>query len=162
MKAVPLIIAVFVIAIGAFLVFGNSFGRSGPKSELDLTYGGKVTVFKSMSCGCCSVYASYLQKKGLDINLPELTEQKLTEAKDNFKIPSSLRSCHTSMFGNYFVEGHIPLEAVEKLLLEKPDVAGIAMPGMPSGSPGMPGSKNGQFVIYAINKDGSSYEFVRV
>ena len=67
-----------------------------------------------------------------------------------------------AIYGNYFVEGHIPIEAIKKLLVEKPDIKGIAMPGMPSGSPGMPGAKDGQFIIYAVAKDGSTYEFMRV
>ena len=70
--------------------------------------------------------------------------------------------CHTTIIGDYFVEGHVPLEAVEKLLTEKPDIKGIAMPGMPSGSPGMPGAKKGDFVIYAVNRDGSYEEWTRL
>ena len=63
---------------------------------------------------------------------------------------------------DYFVEGHVPIEAIEKLMAEKPDIAGIALPGMPSGSPGMGGSRSGQFVIYAIGKDGTTTEFMRI
>ena len=73
-----------------------------------------------------------------------------------------MESCHTTVIGEYFVEGHVPVEAIEKLLAEKPDVAGIGMPGMPSGSPGMPGAKQGQFIIYSINKDGTINEFMRI
>ena len=73
-----------------------------------------------------------------------------------------MESCHTTVMGNYFVEGHIPLEVVNKLLTEKPDIKGIAMPGMPNGSPGMPGVKRGDFVIYAINNDGSYAEWMRL
>ena len=73
-----------------------------------------------------------------------------------------MESCHTVVIGDYFIEGHIPLEAVEKLLVEKPDIKGIAMPGMPSGSPGMPGAKKGDFVIYAVNNDGTTEEFMRI
>ncbi len=151
----PILFFIIVIA-----VFGGFYLFNSPSESF--AYDGKVTVFKSMSCGCCSVYASYLDKRGLNVLLPQLTEQKLDETKNNLKIPSALRSCHTTMFGDYFVEGHIPLEAVEKLLLEKPDVAGIAMPGMPSGSPGMTGSKTGPFVIYAVKKDGTYSEFMRI
>ena len=82
--------------------------------------------------------------------------------KEKYGIPYSMRSCHTTVIGDYFVEGHVPIEAVEKLMLEKPDIKGIALPGMPSGSPGMPGSKQGPFIVYAINKDGSTSEFMRI
>ena len=73
-----------------------------------------------------------------------------------------MQSCHTTTIGNYFVEGHIPIEAIEKLMTEKPNIKGIAMPGMPSGSPGMPGAKQGPFIIYAIGNDGSVGEFMRM
>lgn len=152
-KAVPLAI-IFLLAASGFYIFENSGSK--------FSYGGKITVYKSMSCGCCSVYASYLQKKGVDVNLPEISDEKLTGLKEQFSIPSALRSCHTTLVGDYFIEGHIPLEAIQKLLDEKPDIKGIAMPGMPSGSPGMPGAKTGPFVIYAVAKDGSSYEFMRI
>ena len=86
----------------------------------------------------------------------------MSSVKANYEIPSQLESCHTAVIGDYFVEGHVPLEAVEKLLMEKPDVAGIAMPGMPSGSPGMPGTKRGDFIVYSVNNDGSYEEFMRI
>jgi len=70
-------------------------------------------------------------------------------------VPLNLRTCHTTMVGDYFVEGHVPYEAIEKLLEEKPDIAGIALPGMPSGAPGMTGFKSGPFVIYSVNHDGN-------
>ena len=70
-----------------------------------------------------------------------------------------MESCHTAIFGDYFVEGHVPIEAVNKLLEEKPDIDGIALPEMPSGSPGMPGPKLEPFKIYSI-KDGQASEFL--
>ena len=82
--------------------------------------------------------------------------------KEGHGIPSFLESCHTTIIGNYFVEGHIPLEAVEKLLEEQPDIAGIAMSGMPSGSPGMPGTKTEDFIIFSVNRDGTYQEFMRI
>ena len=62
----------------------------------------------------------------------------------------------------YFVEGHVPAEAIARMLQEKPDIAGIALQGMPMGSPGMPGSKEGRFVVYAVNKDGTYKEYMRI
>jgi hypothetical protein len=65
-----------------------------------------------------------------------------------------MESCHTVEIENYFVEGHVPIEAIQKLLNEKPDINGIALPGMPSGSPGMPGLKMEKFKIHQITLDG--------
>ena len=120
----------------------------------------EVTVFKGGSCGCCGVYSQYLGRQGLTVKNIDMPD--ISVAKTQFNIPSSMESCHTTQIGDYFVEGHIPTEAMEKLMSEKPDIAGIAMPGMPSGSPGMPGAKQGPFVIYAIGKDGSISEFMRI
>lgn len=118
----------------------------------------EVTFYKSTSCGCCGVHANYLKSQGgLKVNIVNMVD--VSAVKQRFSIPSSLQSCHTAVIGDYFVEGHIPLEAIEKLMSEKPDILGIAMPGMPSGAPGMPGSKSSPFIIYAVNKDGSTYIF---
>jgi hypothetical protein len=83
----------------------------------------------------------------------------MTLMKDGLGIPLDMRSCHTSMVGDYFLEGHIPIEAISKLLDEGPTIDGLALPGMPSGSPGMGGAKTVPFTIYAI-VDGRISEFV--
>ncbi len=117
-----------------------------------------VTVFKSPSCGCCGIYSQYLEKEGFRVNVREVPT--MDSIKEQFGVPEQLRSCHTAQVGKYFVEGHVPTEAVAKLLEEQPDIAGIAMPGMPSGSPGMAGKKTERWVIYAVDKDGSYEEFM--
>ena len=120
----------------------------------------EVTVFKSNSCGCCGAYVQYMQQKGFTVNVQTVTD--ITQIKDQFSIPANMESCHTTKIGNYFVEGHVPIEAIDNLLTEKPDIAGIALPAMPSGSPGMPGGKTGAWIVYAINHDRTSYEFMRI
>jgi len=119
----------------------------------------KIIVYKSQSCGCCGGYVSTLQSKKFDVEV--VTTQDLDSIKSNFNIPTNMRSCHTTEVGDYFVEGHVPIEAVRKLIAEQPDIDGIALPNMPAGSPGMPGTKNGDFVIYSI-KDGQSLEYMRI
>jgi hypothetical protein len=86
---------------------------------------------------------------------------EMTDMKDDLGIPQDMWSCHTSMVENYFLEGHVPLEALWKLLDERPAIDGLALPGMPSGSPGMSGEKTAPFVIYAI-VDGRGSEFVKL
>lgn len=83
------------------------------------------------------------------------------EVKDDLDIPEDMRSCHTSLVGDYYVEGHVPVEVVRKLLDEQPDIEGIALPGMPQGSPGMSGEKQEPWVIYSIS-DGSVEQFVTI
>ena len=76
-------------------------------------------------------------------------------------ISTEMESCHTMVIDDYFVEGHMPFEAIEKLLSERPDIDGIALPDMPSGTPGMPGEKIEEWVIYSI-KDGQTFIFMRI
>ena len=119
----------------------------------------KVVVFKSPNCECCGVYQDYLREKSFQVEKTYLAD--MSSIKRRFQIPQNMESCHTAVIGDYFVEGHVPIEAVEKLLAEKPDVDGIALPGMPSGSPGMPGQQTETFKIYALS-DGKTSEFMNI
>lgn len=123
-------------------------------------FDGNVEFHKSMSCGCCGLHYEYLKGKGLDSKIINMDD--VSPIKKTYGIPTELESCHTIILGDYFVEGHMPVEAIEKLIAEKPNIAGIALPGMPSGSPGMPGQKNSEWIIYAVNHDGSQEEFMRI
>lgn len=118
-----------------------------------------ATIYKSPTCGCCVGHAAYLESKNFSVEKVEM--ENINEIKDQFNIPTSMQSCHTAVMGDYFVEGHVPIEAIEKLLAEKPDIDGIALPGMPAGSPGMPGIKTGDFIIYSL-KNGEASEYMRL
>lgn len=120
----------------------------------------EVTVYKSGGCGCCGVFTKYLSQQGFSVDVKNT--ESMSVIKDKFNIPGTMQSCHTSMVDKYFVEGHVPAQAIEKLLTEKPDIAGIAVPGMPSGSPGMPGAKMGKITVYSVHKDGAVDEFMQV
>lgn len=117
-----------------------------------------AVVYMSPTCGCCHKYVEYLKRKGLEVKTVKLNN--VGPKKRAFGIPMDLWSCHTTKIGRYFVEGHVPFEVIEKLLTEQPEINGIALPGMPSGSPGMPGPKTEPFFIYAV-KDGQVSEFMR-
>lgn len=149
------IFGISVLIIAGLFVFAGR-GSSYPTLE---SFNGDITIYPGQSCGCCGVYTGYFnsERKASTIVLEDISSFKRQKG-----IPVGMESCHTTIIGNYFVEGHVPLEAVEKLLQEKPGIAGIAMPGMPSGSPGMPGRKQGDFVIYGVKKDGSYSEFMRM
>ena len=118
-----------------------------------------ITVYKSQSCGCCDQYVGYLKGQGIQVKVENI--DNMDSIKSKYKIPGSMQSCHTSVIGEYFIEGHIPVDAINKLITEKPKIAGIVMPGMPAGSPGMGGRKNSPFVIYSIS-DSGSLEFMRM
>jgi len=118
-----------------------------------------MELYRSPTCGCCEEYEKYLRAEGAAVKSIEV--ERVDRIKDRLDIPRSMWSCHTITVGGYFVEGHIPVEAVQKLLAEKPEVDGIALPGMPHGSPGMGGAKSHPFQIYSIT-DGKVSEFMVV
>ena len=107
-----------------------------------------VEVFKTPSCGCCYGYVLFLEKEKFNVKQTDM--RSLHSIKQKYNIPLEMQSCHTTIIGRYFIEGHVPLEAVNKLLKEQPDIDGIALPGMPIGTPGMPGKKEEPFVVYQL------------
>lgn len=112
----------------------------------------EVTLYKDPYCGCCGGWGKHLESKGYEIET--VLSDDMDEVKNQFNVPDALQSCHTALIEGYVIEGHVPEEAIKKLLEEKPDIYGIGMAGMPSGSPGMPGPKE-DFFIYEIESDGT-------
>lgn len=144
MKNNILLATLVVLVVG---ILGFTILRPTPNVQREV-----ATVFKSPNCGCCGVYVSYMERRGYDIRVEDTEDMMLI--KDRFGVPEELGSCHSTEVGRYIVEGHIPEEAIQKLLAERPDIKGIGMAGMPSGSPGMPGPKVENFVIYQITHEG--------
>lgn len=140
-----------------FLLLIAACGKTGSSVNGN---GIKVTIFQDPSCGCCGLYSDYMKRNGFDVEVKKVSN--LAPIKEQYGIPKDMLSCHTSVIEDYFVEGHVPVEAIQKLLAEKPDIRGISLPGMPSASPGMPGKKNGHFIIYSISEDGPAAEFMRI
>jgi len=147
-KILPGVLAVVLIGTITWMV------NSGKEESSDVVNKDKIvaTIHKSPYCGCCGKYGEYVED--LNYSVDVVLEDDMDIVKKEFSVPYELESCHTMEVGGYIVEGHIPNEAVEKLLSEKPDIKGIGMSGMPSGSPGMPGPKE-EFLIYEINNDGT-------
>jgi len=118
-----------------------------------------VEVFKTPSCGCCYGYVLFLEEEKFKVKQTDM--RSLHSIKQKYNIPVEMQSCHTTILGKYFIEGHVPIEAIKKLLKEKPDIDGIALPGMPIGTPGMPGDKDEPYVIYQLI-DGKSSVFMTI
>jgi len=104
----------------------------------------EVEVWKDPNCGCCEAWVSHLQKSGFAVRV---FNDGNTAARKRLGIPDALGSCHTGSVGGYALEGHVPAKDVQRLLREKPKAIGLAVPGMPVGSPGMDGA------IYEGRKD---------
>ncbi len=112
---------------------------------------GDVTLYKNPQCGCCEGYADYLRDNGFKVKA--IPTNDLTVMGQKYGIPDGLQPCHISLIGGYVVGGHIPMEVIDRLLAEKPKVVGISLPGMPEGTPGMPGNKPGPLDIYEIGSN---------
>ena len=110
-----------------------------------------VEIHRSPTCECCHEWVAYLRAEGTAVT--EVEEADISAYKRSLGIPQELWSCHTSVVDGYVVEGHVPLEAIERLLAERPDIEGIALAGMPPGSPGMPGPKEAPLEVRSF-RDG--------
>ncbi len=113
-----------------------------------LASGKDATVYKSPYCGCCTGHADHLTAHGYAVKVVEVED--IDAVKARLGVPEALQSCHSTIIGGYVVEGHVPVAAIDKMLAEKPKARGIALPGMPQGSPGMSGTKEGPFEVYTI------------
>jgi len=153
-KNILVTLALIIVVAFAWMVVGQ-VGEKAVDMENQLA----ATMYKTPTCGCCQVYGQYLKRE--DVNVTVVDVEDMSPIKEQHGIPRNLESCHTTMIGGYVVEGHIPMEVIERLLEEKPDIKGIALPGMPSGSPGMPGPKTEEWTIYALNNDGTVTEFMK-
>ena len=117
-----------------------------------------ITVYKTPTCGCCGKWIDHMRQNGF---APKVTDlPNLSMVKQSAGVPENLQSCHTSMIGGYAIEGHVPADVVRQLLKEKPAVAGIAVPGMPLGSPGMEqGDYKEPYQVLLFDKTGKTKVF---
>ena len=117
--------------------------------------GKTMTVYKSPSCGCCSKWVDIMKSKGFEVKTIETNE--VNTIKQKAGLQAGQTSCHTAFVDGYVVEGHVDYSAVKKMLVEKPNILGITVPGMPIGSPGMEqGNTKQAYNILYVNKDGST------
>jgi hypothetical protein len=117
--------------------------------------GKTMTVYKSPSCGCCSKWIDIMKSKGFKVDVIETNE--VNNIKQKAGLQAGQTSCHTAFVDGYVIEGHVDYSAVKKMLVEKPNILGITVPGMPIGSPGMEqGNTKQAYNILYVNKDGST------
>ena len=117
-----------------------------------------IEVMKNPNCGCCSVWVERMREAGFIVNVQEIADT--SEVASAAGIPANLRSCHTAKVEGYAIEGHVPAEDIRTLIALKPDAVGLAVPGMPLGSPGMevPG-RTETYQVVLVAKDGNHRVF---
>ena len=107
-----------------------------------------ITVYLDPNCGCCHAWVEGLAQDGYWVKVEDVDD--LTAIKTKFRIPAAMRGCDTAVIDGKYLEGHAPLETIGRMLREEPDIAGIAVPGMPSGSPGMGDDPEATYDVFAI------------
>jgi hypothetical protein len=110
-----------------------------------------VTMYKNPNCQCCERWVAYMEENGYAVTTKP--SDQLASIKQKNRVPNNLAACHTALVDGYVVEGHVPVEAVNKLLKERPDVKGIAVPGMPTGAPGTTGDRSPVEVYFFNGSD---------
>ena len=121
--------------------------------------GGEPTlvVYKTPTCGCCKNWVGEMEKAGFKVEVHDIDD--LAATKHAAGVPDELQACHTARIGGYVVEGHVPAADIRRLLAERPDIAGIATPGMPMGSPGMEGGYKDRYDVMTFGGSGRSTVF---
>ena len=121
---------------------------------------GGIVAYRNPGCGCCEKWAEQLKAAGFDVSMqddPDLSARRAVAG-----VPDDLAGCHTALMGDYVIEGHVPLAEIEKLISEKPAIRGIAVPGMPTGSPGMEmGESRDAYEVVAFAADGTLSVFAK-
>ncbi|MGR9129081.1 DUF411 domain-containing protein [Rhizobium leguminosarum] len=143
----------FIAMAGSALVFLSGNARA--------TAPAKMTVYKDPNCGCCHEWAKAMAEAGYSVDLHNTDD--LAAVKARLRVPAEMEGCHSAVVEEYYLEGHVPLEAVHRLLRERPPVRGLAVPGMPSGSLGMGVDPAAVYDVYAIpSGTGAPYVFMQV
>jgi hypothetical protein len=118
-----------------------------------------IAVYKDPGCECCARWVKHLSANGFVTTVRDTPD--MASVKAAMGVPAALQSCHTAVVGRYVVEGHVPADAIKKLLAEKPAVMGLAVPGMPVGSPGMEGSSKQPYHVIAFERDGRTRVYMK-
>ncbi len=116
-----------------------------------------ITVYKDPACGCCKKWIEHLVKNGYRVDAKDTPN--MTEIKRTLGVPERLTACHTAVVNGYLIEGHVPAADIDRLLEQKPGVAGLAVPGMPAGSPGMEGMGTQRYQVLTFDKNGKTKVF---
>jgi hypothetical protein len=143
-------------AVLALLVFGSVRGSTHlpPAPSTRALSADSVTVFKSPTCGCCADWVDHMRENGFAVRVRDTSD--VTVVKNALGVPQPLRSCHTAQIGRYVFEGHVPADLIQRLLAERPAVHGLAVPGMPSGSPGMENGRKDAYQVLTFDARGQT------
>ena len=144
MRSLILISSLVLLSTGVGFLAHSAHAQGHPTIE----------VYKSPTCGCCTKWVVHLQEHGFTVNVTDVPS--VVPLKERVGITPKLSSCHTALVGDYVLEGHVPASDVHRLLAEGPAIKGLAVPGMPIGSPGMEGPNAQGFDVYSFDRSGET------
>ena len=139
--------------------FAAAAGAFALPSLLRASAGTPMLVYKDPNCGCCHNWVEIMRNAGFEVSVRDTRD--MNSIKTRYKVGRQLTSCHTAMVGGYVVEGHVPADVIRKLLADKPKVLGIAVPGMPVGSPGMEGTPKQPYEVLTFDAAGKTTVFAK-
>ncbi|GMQ89690.1 MAG: DUF411 domain-containing protein [Gammaproteobacteria bacterium] len=116
--------------------------------------GVEVSVYKSPTCGCCKAWITHMERNGFSVTVNDVNDVMPVKTRNG--VPTRLTSCHTALVGGYVVEGHVPAQDIQRLLQERPEIKGLAVPGMVLGSPGMDIPSKDRYQVLSFDKDGNT------
>ncbi|HXI20308.1 MAG TPA: DUF411 domain-containing protein [Gemmatimonadales bacterium] len=148
MRITSLLVVAAAVGVSA-AALPPSFHRTAPV----------VTVYKSPTCGCCEQWVEHMRAAGFTVKAVDVADVSPYMAE--LGVPRSLASCHTAIVDGYVIEGHVPADLVHKLLKERPKIAGLAVPGMVTGSPGMEGNRKDPYDVIAFDLKGKTAVYAK-
>lgn len=113
-----------------------------------------IQVYKTPTCGCCGNWVKHLQQNGFEVSVQDVPDT--TPYRKKYGVPEELMSCHTGIVEGYALEGHVPAAEVQRMLRERPKARGLAVPGMPMGSPGMEAARTQPYSVMLIGANGKA------
>jgi|TARA_B100000470_G_scaffold221794_1_gene213236 hypothetical protein len=148
------ILLIVMSSLFVVYIFSSSDTTLNSSSQSTSLVHPDIIVYKSATCGCCDDWIDHLEDNNFIVDTYNKDNMNLAKLQLG-GVPRNLQSCHTAKVGDYLVEGHVHAELITKILKEKPSIKGLAVPGMPMGSPGMEGPRNDPYDVLAFNEDGS-------
>ena len=139
---------------------GEAMASAGSAASMSGQELPTVLVYKAPTCGCCNGWIEHLEAAGFTVDARDVRD--IMSVKVDAGVPTQMSSCHTALVDGYVVEGHVPAEHVKQMLADDPDIAGIAVPGMPVGSPGMEGPNAQPYEVLSFTRDGQAAVYAEV
>ena len=160
MAAAGLLAAGVAVVLVAASMSGGDEAGDGPAAAPATGDGPAVHVYKTATCGCCAKWVDHLREAGFAVTVEDTRDLMAVKRREG--VPTDLSSCHTALVNGYVVEGHVPASVVQAFLEEPGDARGLAVPGMPIGSPGMEGRHAEAYDVFAFDADGGREVFRRI